>query len=156
MRVSAGLLAALAICLAALTPLASAVTKSELLRVEHNQAFQGPCCFSWLEQVSVHEPSAVTPVIVTFSTDYQATAPVVVGLSVNGKPCQFFGSASLQPFGKGDGSGDFDSHLFQWLILPGDGLVPGNNTFQLCGGGTISQNAIMFLGFNTMAVRTSK
>lgn len=37
-------------CLAMLlAPMASAVTAKELLRVEQNQAFQGLCCFSWLE-----------------------------------------------------------------------------------------------------------
>jgi len=139
-----------------LTPPASAVTKKELLRVEHNQAFQGLCCFSWSESVTVTEPSTVAPVIVTWSTDYQATGAFLIALSVNGGPCRFFGPGSIQPFGKGDGSGFFDSHYFQWLISPSDGLHKGINTFTLCGGAASSPAAVILLGFNTLSVRTSK
>jgi len=139
-----------------LTPTASAVAGKELLRVEQNQAFQGICCFSWPESVQVTEPSKVMPVVVTWSTDYQATGPFLAGLSVNGKPCKFLGSASIQPFGPGDGSGPFESRYFQWTILPDDGLRRGNNTFTLCGGGTLSPSAIILLGFNTLSVRMTK
>jgi len=152
-----GLLCSSLICLVMLlTPTASAVAGKELLRVEQNQAFQGICCFSWPESVQVTEPSKVMPVVVTWSTDYQATGPFLVGLSVNGKPCKFFGSASIQPFGPGDGSGPFESRYFQWNILPGDGLRRGNNTFTLCGGATLSSSAVILLGFNTLSVRTTK
>jgi len=62
---------ALAIATLALTitPKASAVPASELLRVEQNTTFQGLCCFSWLDKVRISEPAAVAPVMVTFSTD---------------------------------------------------------------------------------------
>jgi hypothetical protein len=151
------LLSLSAACLVTLfMPTASAVTAKELLRVEQNQAFQGLCCFSWLESVHATEPATVVPVIVTWSTDYQATGPFLAGLSVNGRPCKFFGSASIQPFGRGDGSGPFESRLFQWFILPGEGLHRGNNSFTLCGGGTLSPSAVILLGFNTMTVRTMK
>jgi len=144
-------------CLAMLfTPKASAVAAKEVLRVERNQAFQGLCCFSWLETVQVSEPATVVPVIVTWSTDYQAPGPFLAGLSVNGHPCKFFGSGSIQPFGRGDGGGPFESRFFQWFILPGEGLHQGNNTFTLCGGATISPSAVILLGFNTMTVRTMK
>jgi len=156
MRTLTTLLAMIVVSLAAMAPAAFAVSNGELLRVEQNQAFQGACCFSWLEHVTVTEPSTLVPVMVTWSADYQATGPFLAGISVNGGPCKFFGSASIQPFGKGDGSGDFDSHLFQWFVLPSDGLVKGKNTFTLCGGGTISPSAVILLGFNTMAVRTTK
>ena len=139
-----------------LMPTASAVTPKELLRIEQNQAFQGACCFSWLETVQVTEPATVVPVIVTWSTDYQATGPFLAGLSVNGHPCKFFGSGSIQPFGRGDGGGPFESRFFQWFVLPGEGLHQGNNTFTLCGGGTLSPSAVILLGFNTITVRTMK
>jgi hypothetical protein len=139
-----------------LTPTASAVTPKELLRVEHNQAFEGLCCFSWLETVQVTEPSTVVPVIVTWSTDYQATGVFLVTLSVNGGPCRFFGPGSIQPFGRGDGSGPFESRYLQWLISPRDGLVPGNNKFTLCGGAASSPTAVILLGFNTLTVRSTK
>ena len=144
-------------CLALmLTPAASAVTNKELLRVEHNQAFQGLCCFSWSESVAVSEPSTVAPVIVTWSTDYQATGSFLVALSVNGGPCRFLGPAWINPFGRGDGGGFFESHYIQWLISPSDGLHKGINTFTLCGGAASSPPAVIVLGFNTLSVRTSK
>jgi len=145
------------VCLAALlAPTASAVNKKELLRVEQNQSFQGLCCFTWLESVRVTEPATLVPVIVTWSTDYQATGVFLAGLSVNGKPCRLFGPASIQPFGRGDGSGSSDSHFFQWLLSPSDGLVRGTNTFTLCGGGETSATAVIVIGFNTLSVRTAK
>src|SRR5437764_196807 len=79
-----------------LTP-ASAVSKGELLRVQQNQPFQGACCFSWLEKVSVNEPSTVAPVVVTWSTDYQASGFFFAGISLNGGVCQFYGSEVLAP-----------------------------------------------------------
>jgi len=145
------------VCLAILvTPNASAVTPKEVLRIEHNQTFQGFCCFSWFEAVQVIEPSSVIPVLVTWSTDYQATGPFLVGLSVNGGFCNFFGSGSIEPFGKGDGTGASDSRTFQWFILPDEGLVRGRNTFTLCGGAIFSASAVIVVGFNTLTVRTTK
>jgi hypothetical protein len=144
-------------CLAMMvTPKASAVPASELLRVEQNTNFQGLCCFTWLDKVRISEPTVVAPLLVTFSTDYQATDIFFVGLSLNGRPCQFFGSGTLLPFGVGDGSGDFSSDTFQWFIQPSDGLVKGNNTLTVCGGADTDQNAVVFLGFRTLAVRISK
>ena len=138
-----------------LTPTASAVQNKELLRVQHNTSFQGLCCFSFQEAVQMSEPTTLVPLIVTWSTDYQATGFFFVALSVNGGPCIFFGSGGLQPFE--DAGGDADSHTFQWLILPGDGVLrPGKNTFALCGGAAFSANDTIVLGFNTLAVRTSK
>jgi hypothetical protein len=144
-------------CLAMMaTPKASAVPTSELLRVEQSTNFQGVCCFSWQDKVRISEASTVAPVIVTFSTDYQATDIFFVGLSVNGRPCQFFGSGTLLPFGVGDGSGDFSADTFQWFIQPSDGLVKGNNTLTVCGGADTDPTAVVFLGFRTLAVRISK
>jgi len=145
------------VCLAMLlTPSASAVANKQLLRVTQNQPFQGFFPRTWLESVKVTEPSAVVPVIVTWSTDYQATDTFLVGLSVNGGTCTLYGPAWFQPFRQADGSGDFDSRYFQWVIFPSDGLIKGNNTFTLCGGAVFSPSAIILLGTNTLSVRTMK
>jgi hypothetical protein len=141
--------------LAVQTP-AFAVPPSELLRVEQNTPFQGMCCISFREKVSLTEPSVVAPVIVTFSTDYQATREFVVAVSVNGGPCNAVGPVILDPFGKGDGSGPFDAHMFQWVIMPGEGLVRGKNTFTLCGGSFSFPDGVLMLGFNTLSARLSK
>ena len=133
---------------------ASAVSKQELLRVEQNQSFQGSCCFSWLETVSVTEPTAVVPVTVTWSGDYQATGYFFIGISLNGGVCQFYGSLALAPTGNFENF--FDSHTVQVVIEPGDGLLRGKNTFTLCGGGMMSPTDIVTLGFNTLSVRISK
>jgi len=136
-----------------LVPTASAVSPTELLRVEQNQSFQGACCFSWLEKVKITEPASVVPVVVTLSTDYQATGFFFIGISLNGGICQFYGSSVLAPTSSFDNF--FDSQTHQWVIMPGDGLVPGKNTFTLCGGG-FSPTDIVTLGFNTLSVRISK
>jgi len=138
--------------LALQTP-AFAVSKNELLRVEQNQSFQGGCCFSWLEKVTVNEPATVVPVIVTWSTDYQATGYFYIGVSLNGGVCQFYGASVLTPTSSFDNF--FDSQTTQWVILPGDGLIPGKNTFTLCGGG-YAGTSIVTLGFNTLSVRVAK
>jgi hypothetical protein len=135
---------------------AFAVPPTELLRVEQNTPFQGMCCFSMREKVSLSEPSQISPVIVTFSTDYQATREFVVAVSVNGGACNAVGPVILDPFGKGDGSGPFDAHMFQWVIMPSDGLVPGQNTFTLCGGSFSFPDGVLMLGFNTLSARLSK
>ena len=141
---------------ALLNETASAVTSKEVLRVQQNQRFQGLFGFSWLESVHVTEPSTIAPVIVTWSTDYQATGVFLAGLSVNGGPCTLYGPAWFQPFGKADGSGPFESNYLQWIVLPTDGLVKGMNTFTLCGGGFFSPSDIILLGANTLTVRTTK
>ena len=53
-------------------------------------------------------------------------------------------------------AGPFDSHMFQWVIMPSDGLVKGKNTFLLCGGSFSMPNGIIMLGFNTLSARLSK
>jgi hypothetical protein len=136
------------------TPTASAVGVKELVRVSQNQLFQGRCCFSWVEKVQVTEKETVEPVIVNWSTDYQATSTFLAGIQVNDGPCTFF--SWFQPFRLADGVGDFDSHYFQWVILPSDGLVPGKNTFTLCGGAIGSPTAKILLGANTLSVRIAR
>lgn len=133
---------------------AFAASKNELLRVEQNASFQGACCFSWLETATVTEPAAPVPVIVTWSGDYQTNGYFYVGISLNGGVCQFYGSLLLSPTPSFDNF--FDSRTMQEVILPGDGLVPGRNTFTLCGGEIFRDTDIITLGFNTLSVRISK
>jgi hypothetical protein len=52
--------------------------------------------------------------------------------------------------------GTFLSAAFQWVVLPGDGLVKGNNTFELCGGGASSSSDSITIGENTLAVQIGK
>lgn len=150
------MLMATACLMLALHAPAFAVPPTELLRVEQNTPFQSMCCISYREKVTLTEPSAIAPVIVTWSTDYQATSLYVASVSVNGGPCLAQGSVLLNPFGAGNGSGPFDSHLFQWVIQPSDGLIAGKNTFLLCGGSFSDPNGVLMLGFNTLSARISK
>jgi len=133
---------------------ALAASTNELLRVQKNASFQGACCFSWLEKVSVNEPAAVVPVVVTWSADYQSNGYFYAGISLNGGVCQFYGSLLLVPTSSFDNF--FDQQSMQWVIEPGDGLIPGKNTFTLCGGSIISDTVVITLGYNTLAVRVSK
>jgi len=152
-RITLLFLAIACVILAVQTP-AFAVSPPELLRVQQNNSFQGACCFSWLEKVSVNEPATVVPVVVTWSTDYQSNGYFFTGLKLNGGVCQFYGAIQLNPtFNFED---FFDSQTMQWVIEPGDGLVPGKNTFTLCGGSIISDSVVITLGFNTLSVRLSK
>ncbi len=147
-------LAVIACLVLALQTPSFAVSKNELLRVQQNQSFQGLCCFSWLEKVSVTEPATVVPVIVTWSTNYQATGYFSAGLSLNGGPCLAFGSEVLAPTDSFDNF--FDSQTLEKVILPGDGLVPGKNTFTLCGGAFFSAADTIVVGLNTLSARVSK
>jgi hypothetical protein len=137
-----------------LTTTASAVAPTELLRVDQPQSFQGACCFSWQEKVSVNEPATVVPVIVDWSTDYQSNGYFFTGLSLNGGVCQFYGALVLVPTPNFENF--FDSQTMHWVIEPGDGLLPGKNTFTLCGGSIISDTVVITLGSNTLSVRLSK
>lgn len=146
-------LATIALVVAIHTP-AFAVAPSEVLRMQQNQFFQGSCCFPWLETVSLTEPAKVEAVTVTWSGDYQATGYFFIGISLNGGVCQFYGSSVLAPTASFDNF--FDAATIDVAILPGEGLVPGKNTFTLCGGGMMSPSDIVTLGINTLSVRISK
>jgi hypothetical protein len=118
----------------------------------------GVCCSLWNESVTITEPKAVAPVLVTFNSDYQATAEGNVGISLNGGSCNiFFGSNRLPEFNLGwGGSGPFGNISYQWVINPSDGLKTGKNTFELCGGGSEGDSSTIVVGFNTLSVRISK
>ena len=132
--------------------IALAVPSNEILRVEFNQTFTGECCFSWAETVTLTEPAAVVPAVVTWSTDYRTDVRHEWGgLSVNGHPC-----APKDPIDESAPSdGTFSSRTFQWVVLPSDGLIKGSNTFTVCGGGLSATDGVT-LGFNTLSVRISK
>jgi hypothetical protein len=129
---------------------AFAVPQNQLLRKGDNPVITGTCCFSWGESVTVTEPTLVTPVVVTWSSDYLSSNPFIVGIAVNGHPCQVPDRWNL------DSSGAIGrSRAFQWVVLPSDGLITGNNTITLCGGGTRDTDALT-LGFRTLEVTISK
>lgn len=132
---------------------AHAVPASQVLRRVDRQQIFGSCCFNWSETVSVVEPKAVAPVVVTWSTDFHLESRVIigVGLIVNGGPCQFFGAPHLEEpltFASED-----DSRTFQFVVEPAQGLLAGNNTFTLCGGSLTSNSDSIVIGFNTLEVR---
>lgn len=130
---------------------AFAVPPNQLLRKGDSPVITGKCCFSWAgESVTVTEPALVTPVVVTWNADYQSNLFFSVGIAVNGHPCQ------VSDFQNLDTSGSIGrSRTMQWVVLPSEGLIKGNNTITLCGGGAKDTDAIT-LGFRTLAVTISK
>src|SRR5437868_6500546 len=102
---------------------AFAIPANQLLRKGDFPSFTGKCCFSWGESVTVMEPTQVTPVVVTWSADYQTFSSINAGIAVNGHPCQ------VPEFLDLDISGSlFRSRTIQWVVLPSDGLIKGSNT----------------------------
>jgi len=144
--------AAIAIVLALGSGSASAIPASQTLRITHAQTFTGLCCFSWGETVKLVEPATVTPVLVTWSSDYFANAQMFVGISLNGRSCAFYGSGQVPPYS----ASSYNSRTVQLVIYPSDGLVAGTNTFTLCGGGQNSSTDSISLGYNTLTVQMSK
>jgi hypothetical protein len=143
--------AGLAVVLAILdiATLAHAIPLKQLLRKGDKPMFTGKCCFSFGDSVTVKEPADITPVLVTFTADYQATSVFSVGIAVNGHPCQ--DTFVLDSFGPAY----FRSRAFQWVLLPSDGLIKGNNTITVCGGAASDPNSTLTLGFRTLAVTIS-
>lgn len=141
---------ALTLASVGIAALAFAVPPNQLLRKGDTPVMTGKCCFSWGESVTVTEPAKVTPVVVTWNADYQTNVLINVGIAVNGHPCQ------VSEFQNLDTSGSIGrSRTIQWVVLPSDGLIKGNNTITLCGGGSKDTDAIT-LGFRTLTVTTSK
>lgn len=132
---------------------ANAIPPNQVFRTITTRTITGQCCFSWGETVTVTEPAQITPVVVTLSTDYVSNGDFNVGIAVNGHPCQFSGPSDLESWPASNG---FRGRTVQWVILPSDGLVKGNNTLTLCGGSPASDNSAISLGFHTMAVTISK
>ena len=121
------------------------VPPNEVLQFSNFLGFSGPCCSSFGVSVQVTEPAKPSPVVITWSTDFQSTGSVLVGLMLNGGPCTFYGPASIS-------FSDDGSRTFQWVVLPSDGLRVGTNTFTLCGGGEFGD---VMLGLNGLANNTN-
>jgi len=104
--------------------------------------------------VEVTEPATITPVIVTWSADYNTSGTSVVGLSLNGGPCLAYGPFTLQEPQLIAGSNSFTvPTTHQWVVLPSDGLVQGKNLFFLCAGGYQELQTIN-IGFSTLTAQT--
>ncbi len=121
----------------------------------------GDGCSNWGFSVSVDETAgSIEPVVVIWSARYFVnTADIYyAGLSVNGSACQtgVYGPTNLDDISTNP-PGHFLTVTFQWIVLPTDEisgkdvLVPGSNTFEVCGGGnggvkgdeiTVSQNTL--------------
>src|SRR4051794_18778478 len=81
-------------CVFAVTSIAAvAQTSSKVMRsVVPGETHVGRCCKLWDATVTVAEPQdKLVPIVVTFSMDYRATAPMYIGLRVNDGVCAFNG-----------------------------------------------------------------
>jgi len=115
--------------------------------------FTGECCMSFGEVVTIEEGKTIRPVVVVWSFDFAEGVQDVyfAGLSVNGGPCETesWGARALYP----NPTESFSSTTFQWVILPGDGvLVKGLNSFEVCGGGKSSSTDEISIGDNALTV----
>jgi len=132
---------------------AFAIPEEQVFRSTQAVRFTGKCCFSFNESVQVTEPATPVPVVVTWSAELaEANDFVFAGLMVNGGECRFYGPGFILDFSTSPSR----SRTFQWVVFPADGLQPGSNTLTLCGGGGSSDQAVLFLDANTLAVRLSK
>jgi len=127
-----------------------------ILRSNADGTYTGQCCSRWDESVTVYEPTALLPIVVTWSTDLQSNAPFIVGLSLNGGACTVFGAASITTQNP-DGGMYMTSASFQWLILPGDyGLRRGKNILTLCGGGMVGETDSITIWGNTLVAHLER
>ena len=150
-----------AICVAILAGLvvtasvsAFAVPPNQVARLLNNPTITATCCVPIGPTVRVNEPSVISPVIVTWSSDYIISGESAFNLSVNGGPCGFYG-AGIAPFVSVKAGTGFNNSSYQWIVLPADGLVQGTNTFTLCAGG-VGGPTTMFFGFRTLSVQIGK
>ena len=136
---------------------AQTAPKPPVVRVTSGITEMGRCCFDWSDlSVRIVEPEHMVPIVVTWSTDYQANAPFYSGLRVNEGPCAFNGPMYMPTFVPEDGLG-YTTRTVQWLFLPGDyKLRRGPNVITLCGGGVYSDTDTLTLGFTTLTVRLEK
>ena len=127
-----------------------------VLRSIADGTYTGPCCSRWDESVTVHEPSTLVPVVVTWSTDYQSNAPFLVGLSLNGGACLLYGPGSMTAHNPHDGMYPAPAS-YQWVILPGDyGLRSGRNVITLCGGGVMGDSDTITIWGNTLVAHLER
>jgi hypothetical protein len=150
------LVAALACMMLAGSISAFAVPPNQVARTVNVQTIKAQCCVLMNPTVSVTEPTAVTPVIVTWGADYNTSGTAQFGLSVNRGPCVAYGPFVVQEPVLIPGSNSITvSGTHQWIVFPSDGLVKGRNTFQVCGGG-FGESQTINVGFSTLAVQLSK
>lgn len=110
----------------------------------------GKCCSNWDATVTIEESVKPRPIIVTFSMDYRANAPIYVAMRLNDGPCTFYGPGVVPAYKPEDFS--WSAKTFQWIVMPGDyKLSRGLNTIKVCGGGVKSDTDQIELGFNTLS-----
>ncbi len=125
-----------------------------ILRSNVDGTYTGTCCTRFDESVTVYEPTALVPVVVTWSTDYQSNAPFMAGLSLNGGPCTLYGASSMTAQNPNE---YMASASFQWVIVPGDyGLHSGKNVITLCGGGMTGDTDSITIWGNTLVARLER
>ena len=137
---------------------ALAIPPSQVARTAAVQTIIDSCvpsdCVGIQPTVRLTEPANVTPVIVTWSADYNTSGTSVVYMSLNGGPCLAYGPFVLQEPELIAGSNSITvSGTHQWVVLPSDGLVQGTNTFQVCVGGYEKPQTIN-IGFSTLTVNS--
>ncbi len=148
-------IAALACIMLAGSISAFAVPAGQVSRVLNEVGITGKCCFMWSQSVTITEPAAVAPVIVTWSADILLNDEFLVGIAVNGGACIAIGSREIPWLSVLGGSGYLNT-THQWVVLPSDGLKKGKNTFTLCGGGANSSSDTMDVGLSSLVVQISK
>jgi len=151
-------LAAIACMVVAASLSAFAVPPDQVHRSLTTVSLTGACCQDVPgETVTVTEPSAVVPVVLTWSMEYNTPSDgaFAVGVRLNGGGCGNYGPSYI-PIYIGDATQVFSPHAVAWVILPGDGLVKGKNTFTVCYGPTRNNNDVLTVGSRTLAVRLSK
>jgi hypothetical protein len=155
-KINAVFVAALAIIMLAGSISAFAVPPNQVARLLTNPTITATCCVQVGPTVQVTEPSAIAPVIVTWSSDYEISGESAFALSVNGGPCLFYGPGDA-PFVSLKGGTGLVSSSYQWLVLPADGvLVKGKNTFTSCFGGLNGVPTTIFFGGRTLSVQMGK
>lgn len=133
---------------------AAQAPKDTLRNMTQGETFSGSCCKAWSDSIELAQAEKPRPIIVTWSTDYRSTGPMLVGLRINNSPCTFYGSAFLAAAAPDNNM--YASASFQWVIMPGDyGLVRGKNTIRVCGGGVGAEDSIS-LGYYTLTARLDR
>lgn len=136
----------------------SAFAADPVLRNLTPQTITGKCCVPFGgEAVSIVEPAKLEPAVVVWSSGYAINVPdaYTVGLSVNGSSCLSFGPLEMPDYLLGGGL-PYSNVDFQWIIFPSDAVLrPGNNLFELCGGGVNPGDSIT-INYNTLSVQLVK
>jgi hypothetical protein len=135
---------------------AFAVPPGQVARSLVIQTFNAQCCVPIGPTVRVTQPATVTPVIVTWSTDYAVSGTSLFALSVNGGMCKLYGAGVAPLYALNAASVSiFENASYQWVVNPTDGLAKGPNSFTLCAGGVGAPTTIE-IGSSTLAVQISK